>query len=183
MTIRAINILLRKVSEGDHDAFGRLHNEYFKKCFTIALYFVHNPDSAEDIVSEVFLTLWEKRLILNKIDNWESFLFIMTRNHALKFMRKNKKNRHDHLDVLEVSLTSTDLTPEDAVLRKEYQKVMDDAMRRLPGKSQMVYYMAKEEKMSYKEIANILDISERTVNWHMTTVVQRLAESLKGYFK
>mgnify|MGYP000046645826 FL=1 len=60
---------------------------------------------------------------------------------------------------------------------------MQEAIRQLPEKTRIVYCMAKEEYMSYKQISEVLDISERTVNTHMTTAIHRLTESLQKYFR
>lgn len=175
--------LLKRVGAGDEAAFEMLYRQYFRKCFSIALYFVHSRHLAEDIVAEVFLALWNRRSGLPDVRNWESFLFISVRNHALSFAHRFGRIKHDSLDMLRVSIRSAELSPEESVLRDELGKALQEALGRLPDKSRMIYYLVREERMSYHEISEILGISERTVNSHMTRAVRGLVESLQGYFK
>lgn len=179
-----ISELLRQVSEGSASSFEILYRRYFKKCFAIALYYVQSESYAEDVLSEVFLSLWSKRTSLWKIKDWESYLFIMVKHHALNFLEKNKPGILTYTADFSVGLPDeVSQTPEERLLKQEMEEAMQQAVNSLPEKTKLVYYMAKEERMSYKEISEALNISERTVNSHLTTAVRKLTQNLRKFFK
>lgn len=178
-----ITYLLYQISESNSYCFEKLYKRYFKKCYSIALYFVQSSSFAEDVLSEVFLTLWNKRRNLKDVKDWDSYLFITVKNHALTFLEKNRQDHLSPIDALTVEIAGNELTPEEKLLKKDMEESMQQAICKLPTKTRMVYCMAKEENMSYKQICEALGISERTVNTHMTTAIRRLTESLRKYFK
>lgn len=177
-----ISSLIEKISEGDSVAFEKIYKLYFRKCYSIALYFVKSGTAAEDIISEVFLSLWQRRFTLKEIKNWESFLFISVRNHSLTYLSKQKQMRFIPYDPMSITIQCEDLSPTDVLLKNEFEHILQQALDELPEKSRLIYYMIREEKLSYKQISEALNISERTVNSHMTTAVKKLTQSLKNYF-
>lgn len=98
------------------------------------------------------------------------------------FWRKTVDNLSS-IDQIIIEIPGNDLTPEEKLLKKDMEECMQQAIRQLPEKTRIVYCMAKEDHMSYKQISEALDISERTVNTHMTTAIRRLTENLQKYFR
>ncbi|MBW9199559.1 RNA polymerase sigma-70 factor [Bacteroidales bacterium SW299] len=179
-----ISELLRQVSEGSELSFEILYKRYFKKSFAIALYYVQSESYAEDVLSEVFLGLWSKRASLWKVKDWESYLFVTVKHHALNFLEKNKSSFLTYTADFSIELPDEiSQTPEELLLRSEVEEAMRQAVDSLPMKTKIVYYMAKEEHMSYKAISEALNISERTVNSHLTAAVRKLTQSLRLFFK
>ena len=93
-----ISYLLSQISEGNSSCFEKMYKRYFKKCYSIALYFVQSTSSAEDVLSDVFLTLWHKRENLKDVKDWDSYLFITTKNHAITFLEKNRQDNLSSID-------------------------------------------------------------------------------------
>ena len=176
-----ITCLLNQISAGDSSCFEKMYKQYFKKCYSIALYYVQSTSFAEDVLSEVFLTLWNKREHLKDIKDWDSYLFITVKNHAITFLEKNLPNNLSSIDVLTIEIPDNYLTPEEKLLKNEMEETMQKAILQLPAKTRLVYCMVKEEHMTYKQISETLDISERTVNSHMTVAIRKLTESLQNY--
>ena len=106
-----------------------------------------------------------------------------TKNHAITFLEKNRQDNLSSIDQIIIEIPGNDLTPEEKLLKKDMEECMQQAIRQLPEKTRIVYCMAKEDHMSYKQISEALDISERTVNTHMTTAIRRLTENLQKYFR
>lgn len=175
-----ITYLLRQISEGNASCFEKMYKRYFKKCYSIALYFVQSTSFAEDVLSDVFLTLWNKRENLKDVKDWDSYLFITVKNHAITFLEKNRQDNLNPIDQFTIEIAGNELTPEEKLLKKDIEENMQQAIQRLPEKTRIVYCMAKEEYMSYKQISEALDISERTVNTHMTTAIRKLTEACKN---
>lgn len=130
-----------------------------------------------------FLTLWNKRQHLKEVKDWDSYLFITVKHHAITFLEKNRQDNLCSIDLITAEIPGNDLTPEEKLLKKDMEEALRQAIKQLPEKTRLVYCMAKEEQMSYKQISEALDISERTVNTHMTNALRKLTESLQKYFK
>lgn len=175
--------LLHKISKGDSASFEKMYKRYFKKCYSIALYYVQSTSHAEDVVSDVFLSLWSKRKQLSAIDNWDSYLFITVKNHALSFLNRNIQDNLTPLDQFEVEIAEDELSPEEKLLKEEMENTISQAILQLPEKTKLVYFMVREEHMSYKQVSEALGISERTVNTHMTTAIRKIVSKLHTYLK
>lgn len=173
--------LLRDVGDGSHEAFGEFYRLFFRKCFYTAQYYLDDTSLIEDVVADVFLNLWNRREALRGIRDIESFLYISVRNQAMRYSRRSKRS-YTHADEPElVNIECSDLSPEEAVMKEQFDTVLQQAMDTLPAKSRMVYCMVREERLSYKQISAMLGISERTINTHMTTAISRLVAAMRRH--
>ena len=133
---------------------------------------------AEDIVQEVFLKVWEVRETLKMEDAIQSYLYRSCYNAALNFLKQQKKNTD--LDNLEATITSSD-SAERHLNFQETEAEIQKAIDALPPKTKVVFTLSRFEELSYKEIAERLDISVKSVEKHMGIALQRLRENLKEY--
>src|SRR6476620_293756 len=133
---------------------------------------------AEDIVQEVFLKVWEMRETLKMEEAIQSYLYRSCYNTALNFLKQQKKNTD--IDSLELSMAGTE-TAEKSLSFRETEAEILKAIDALPPKTKMVFSLSRFEELSYKEIADRLDISVKSVEKHMGIALQRLRENLKDY--
>ena len=133
---------------------------------------------AEDIVQEVFLKVWEVRETLKMEDAIQSYLYRSCYNAALNFLKQQKKNTD--LDNLEATITGSD-SAERHLNFQETEAEIQKAIDALPPKTKVVFSLSRFEELSYKEIAERLDISVKSVEKHMGIALQRLRENLKDY--
>lgn len=133
---------------------------------------------AEDIVQEVFMKVWEMRETLKMEDAIQSYLYRSCYNSALNFLKQQKKNTD--LDTLENPLPGSE-TAERQLNLEETEAEIQKAIDALPPKTKLVFSLSRFEELSYKEIAEHLDISVKSVEKHMGIALQRLRESLKDY--
>src|SRR5688572_11920362 len=133
---------------------------------------------AEDIVQEVFLKVWEKRESLQMDEAIQSYLYRSCYNTALNFLKQQKKN--SDIDTLEVALPGGE-TAEKNLAYLETEAEILKAIDSLPPKTKLVFSLSRFEELSYKEIAERLDISLKSVEKHMGIALQRLRENLKEY--
>lgn len=178
-----IRLLLDEVARGNHAAFEKLYNTYFKKCFSLALYYVKSKEIAEDVIAEVFYMIWKSRDLMLNVKDWNSYLYISIRNQAFLYLEQTKRIPFEPSDLFSIHFISHDNNPEELLLKQEFDTVLNKALSELPERCKMIYYMVREEKMSYRQIAESLDISERTVNSQMTIAVKKLGMSIKSYLE
>ena len=132
---------------------------------------------AEDIVQEVFLKVWEIRETIQMDEAIQSYLYRSCYNATLNFLKKQKPQTD-----IEVVLTlAGDTDAEKHLNTQETENQILAAIESLPPKTKVVFTLSRFEELSYKEIAERLDISLKSVEKHMGIALQRLRENLKDY--
>jgi RNA polymerase sigma-70 factor (ECF subfamily) len=143
-----------------------------------AIGFLKNKEIAEEIVSDVYVKIWNGRNQLEKINNLKSYLFTSVRNGCVSHLRKVKNEKTVSIDsVNEFSFMPVE-GPEDSLIEKEIIEQIYAVIETLPCKCKMVFTLAKINGLKYREIAEVLDITEKTVNNHLVLAVKKITESL-----
>jgi RNA polymerase sigma-70 factor (ECF subfamily) len=163
----------------DVKAFEQLYYTLFGKLIKFSIYYVHQREAAEEIVSEVFVKCWSNRNSLGHIEYPESYLFIAVKNQSLKY---HKKYSNIHLVELEDhQFHLVDLAdPSKKLEIKELHHRLDSAIETLPMQARMVFRLIKENGLKYKEVAQILEISPRTVQTQLFRAIDKLRRALKS---
>lgn len=178
------NLLSRIAESDDKAAFTCLFNLYYNRLVQFAMVFVASHSLAEDVVSEVLIRLLRKRKELNSIQNFPAYLFQSVKNEGLNQLKLQKKERlfmplDDEDDVFFPDLTD----PHEWMVEKELRGIVTTIVEKLPPKRRMVYKMIKDEGMKYKDVAELLEISERTVEVHLKIAIRELREAVTKHFQ
>lgn len=174
-------LLLKAIAEGNHPAFEKLYKGHFAKCYSFALYFTHSEELSKEVVAEVFLGLWKNRESLAKVRSLDSYLYVSIRNQALSMQKKKAGIYNESVELFSVHIAAEEDSPEEMLLNEELESVIENAFEQLPERCRMIYYLVREEEKSYRETAEILGISERTVNSQMTIAKRKLTDLLRDY--
>lgn len=113
-----------------------------------------------------------------EVQNYNSYIYGITRHKAISFCRKKQ---FEYMDIEDYSFDlffRTETTPEDDLISKEAVSEINEAINDLPEKIKIVFKLIREDNLKYKEVAEILGISVKTVESHMTTAVRKLRETL-----
>lgn len=138
---------------------------------------VPDGNQAEDIAQEVFIKFWEKRHQLNIQSSIGAYLRRMAVNEGISYLRKQKRYE---VDELKPGLhDGQDSSMEEFFAGKELQKRIQQAIATLPPKCRLVFQLSRQEELSYKEIAQKLDISVKTVENQMGKALKTLRLLLK----
>lgn len=161
----------------DKQLFEQLFREYFSPLCNFALGYVNDLDSSKEIVQEVFFNLWNKKDSINSDKSIKAYLFTSVRNRCLNYIRDNKKFRSY---ILDVEIEDTDLVFENnAMTQMEAQLKIQGAINKLPEKCKQVFELSRFEELKYKEIAEKLGISIKTVEVQISKALKILREELK----
>ena len=175
------NDLIRIAENDDHEAFKSMFHHFYAKLLSIARYYVHSHELAEEVVNDVFVKVWNKRKKLLRIKKLESYLYVLVKNHALNQIRTASGYPVMSIDktVLEVKISP--VNPEDQLLSKEMMEVLQNSIASLPPKCGLVFRMVKDDKLTYKEVAAVLNISVKMVEKHVGTALKRIRVDLDNY--
>ena len=169
--------LLKRISQGDEIAFRTLFDMYYDKLFHVAFYFLKSKEFSEEAVSDVFYLIWKRRSTLLSIKSIDNYLFISVKNQALHYLRRGYiPEDNNPIELYRIFLVPDADTPELALLDKEYQQLIQKAIESLPEKCREVFRLVISDKLKHKEISALLNISEKTVEAHITRAYKRIAD-------
>jgi len=167
--------LIKGLKEGDKSAYKFLFTEHYIDLCNYIYNLSKNRVLAEDLVQEVFIKLWEKRTTLNIKTSIKSYLYKASHNQFLQHIRK-EKNRFDVIERSKLDLLSL-VYIEDESTTNLYAEKLDTLINDLPPKCKTVFLKSKIENKKYKEIAQEMNISVKTVENHIGKALRILRES------
>jgi RNA polymerase sigma-70 factor (ECF subfamily) len=163
----------------DKTQFEKLFREHFVHLASFARQYIEDEDSAKDIAQKVFINLWENRAKIDSEKSIASYLFTSVKNRCLNHIRDHKKFRSNLLD-LECNDFDLSVAPDQGELT-ELEHHISVALASLPEKCRRVFEMSRYHDKKYKEIAEELAISQKTVEAHMSKAIKALRVHLQDY--
>jgi RNA polymerase sigma-70 factor (family 1) len=142
-----------------------------------------SKEIAEEIVSDVFIQLWNNRQKLSEIDDLRLYLFISVKNNSVRKLKQQLKKSTVSIDDLALEMDSFYISPEEKLTSAETLRSFDLAVDQLPPRAKMIFKLAKEDRMRYKDIASLLNISVKTVDHQLAIALKKLATSIGSAVK
>ncbi len=174
---KSIAVLFSDIQANKVDAFNALFLDYYPRLVTFAQQYVKQLEVAEEVVSSVFVKLWQKRSTLTLVSKPEVYLYISVKNASFNHIRDHKKRQSISLDSSEISEASCIVNTED----KELTVILKTAVSALPEQRQLIFKLIKEDGLKSREVAEILEISPRTVESQLYKAIKFLADQLSDY--
>lgn len=173
-------ILLSRIAQGDEAAFSTLFYSYHQKLGAYILRLTESFPLTEEIVQDVFLSIWQNRACLGDISKFEPYLFVIARNRAfncLKQMAREHSRRREW-----ASLRRDEPEMGDALQAADgYDRLIDKAVDKLPPQQKKVYLLRNQEGMGYPAIAIQLGLSATTVKKHMSLALRSIREYVHSH--
>lgn len=159
--------------------FDDIFNLYYPRCILFATKLLGNRWDAEEAVQELFINMWSNGK-LNSIDgSVKSYLFKAVFNICIDVQRKNKLKQRNEVDSPEEKDVIVPFS--NPILEEELENHINEALLQLPEKRRQVFLMSRDEGLSYKEIAQKLSVSEKTVETQISRSLKQLRKSLSEY--
>lgn len=171
--------LVETLNKGSDKAFDALYNRYWYKAYRAAYGKVKSKEIAEEIVQDIFMSLWDNRGSL-VIINFSNYLMTAIRYRAVDFIR-SKLVQRKYWDYYKSYIPQTDNSTEKKVAFNELMNNIEEGMVKVPEKSKKIFYLNKLEGKSVKEIARILHLSEKAIEYHLTKSLKELKLHLKDF--
>lgn len=168
-----MNHYLSRLREGDEQALSQLMDTYFVPLCDFCNWFIDDMAVSEELVADVFYTIWAKRTTLEIHTSLKSYLYTAVKNKALQQKRNLSASRLVPLD----SITSEAVETHNAlsqIMLKELNSDIVDLIQTLPEKRRIIFELNRFESLTYKEIAALLQISEKTVHNQMSLAIKYL---------
>jgi RNA polymerase sigma-70 factor (family 1) len=173
MTKEGLKYLLLNIAAGDEKAFRQIFDLYSSKIFLFALKLTHSKSTAEEIVQEIFMKIWDNREKLSSVEFFPSYLHTITRNHAFNVLKRLaiEANANARL-VAQLPVHHTET--EDAIIGSDYETLLGRIVENLPPQQRKVYGLCHQEGLKYEEAAERLNISRLTVKTHMQSALRTI---------
>ena len=179
------NISIQKLTKGDKKEFEKIYLDLFDVLYALCLQYTRNKEISEGIVQDTFLRLWEIRSELKADTNIKNLLYTITKNNCLNYLR-NQQISWKHLNHIKAreyyyAVKLLDESDDDFLTFNELLNAINNAIEKLPEDQKMVFKLSRLNEMKYKEIADHLQVSIKTVESRISKALKFLRVELKDY--
>ena len=165
--------LLTLLRDDDKQAFDLIYNRYWEQLFVYVAKVITDRDNAKDIVQEIFVSLWFRRMNLSDIDSLQAYLFTAARYKGLTYIKDNI-HKNKYLVSLKQFFNEECDSVSQQIEANELSLLIDDEIATLPPKMREVFILSRKENLSHKLISEKLMISDKTVKKQINNVLKHL---------
>lgn len=173
---RDASALLKDIAAGDRDAFRILFDMFFPKVKVFLVKFIKDEKAAEDLAQDIFVKIWTFGSGLPEIRSFNTYLYRMTRNAALNWLRARRTPVS-----LEGITILDDADIEQEYYRKEKELLVRLVVEQMPPQRRKIFTMSRMQGLSNDEIASRLNLSKKTVENHISLALKELREVMVAF--
>ena len=178
MPTTTIEKLCLQIAEFDDEvAFGELFRLYFPRLLLFTEAILKSREQAEEAVEDVFLKLWENRNTMVSINNFSHYIYTASKYAAINALKARKKT-FEEITGDDFWLDYTYNGPEADLISNENLKEILQAINQLPPRCRLIFRLVKEEGMKYQEVAQLLQLSVKTVENQMIIAIRKIQDTL-----
>jgi len=171
-------ILRETFDENPEKAFESLYDGLWSRLFSIALNYVRDTAVAQEIVQDVFVTLWVKREKLVRIDDIGSFALRAVRNRIYDHFDKKSVRHRYHENFVKTAVVEHNPIQDELEYRETLERI-DIEIGKLPQTTQRIFRLSRFERFSNMEIASTLKLSVKSVEYHITQALKHLRTNIR----
>lgn len=179
ITAQEIKELQNKISrDSDQHAYAQLYIAYMPYLLKFANSIIKNNELAEEIVSDVFIKIWQNRAELAKVDNLKLYLYVSTKNTSLNYLSRHFRKDIISLEEISLNTSMSPYNPEQMLITSEAVKKINAEIHKLPPRCRLIFKLVKEDRLRYNEIARLLNISVKTIDNQMAIALKKISASI-----
>jgi RNA polymerase sigma-70 factor, ECF subfamily len=166
--------LARRIKLGDEQAFELLFRKYYVRLCAYSNKFLNEPEDAKEIVQDVFAKIWEGRDDIDPECSLKSYVFKIAQNLSINKLRRNKvESRYTEIYKL-VYIENHEFSAHESLVARELEYNITSSIEKLPSECRKVFELSRVEGLKYREIAETLNISVKTVEAQMSKALRSL---------
>lgn len=169
------------MARDDGHAFQQFFDLLYPRLYRYAFRFVRSDVLCEELVSDVFMKLWNNRRKLPDVEQLEFYIFRSVKNQVLTYIKRNEKGIVDLDDSIQSQLIEY-RNPDNLMIAGELAEMVEKAISDLPVRCETVFRMVREDGLSYREVAELLEISPKTVENQMGIALKKLKGAVEAYY-
>jgi RNA polymerase sigma-70 factor (family 1) len=172
------DLFLEVTATGSMKAYEQLYHIVCSRLIHFSASICGSFHLAEEVVSDVFVSIWQKKEQLTVIENPKVYLYVCTKNRTINAMKK-KQLHVVPFDTFYTDALSIVPDVEEHLLSSQVARKIESAISSLPPRCQLIFRLIKMDGLQYKEVAELLDISPKTVDAQLTIAVKKVAETIR----
>jgi RNA polymerase sigma-70 factor (ECF subfamily) len=178
LTIIDTEEIIRRLKSDDKSALDDLFGCYYPRLYLFSKSILKIDNEIDDILQEVFVKIWLNRQKIGNAETFNAYIFTITKNGVLNLIRKNLRD-HTFRDQLFLRSVAEEYQLENQLEFEEIKAGIDQIVAKLPEKRQQIFILSRTDGLSNKEISQQLNISEKTVEDHITHAIKQIKRSMK----
>ncbi|RYU97039.1 RNA polymerase sigma factor [Emticicia agri] len=171
--------LVNFLKSDNETAFEEIYNRYWYKLFGVAYHEVGTKEEAEELVHDLFESLWNRRQV-SIIKHLSSYLVVSIKHLSTNYIKSQITHRKFQ-EYLIFNQIQQSYSTDEIVHFTDLSKAVEEAMKKLPEKSSEIFKLSRFENQSVKDIASKMNLSEKAVEYHLTKTLKVLKEHLRAY--
>lgn len=167
--------LVKALKADDTNALNLIYDRFWEHLLAISYKMVKDKDYAEEIVQEVFISLWKRRSQLD-VKNLSTYLATAVKFSTFTFLQSAKRRK----EIEEAVYLNESLAADDKIEAKFLKEYVDGIVEELPTKCRLVFRLSREDQKTNQEISEELSITKKAVEWHITNALKAIRKGLKN---
>ena len=170
---------LKELSKDQETPLEELYNYYYPRLYEFSRSFLKLEEGIDDILQEVFIRIWQHRKKIKDTASFNAFIFTITRNLLLNELRSrlNQENLKNEIRRLSIAREYEGM---DEAEFKDLKSRVDTLVGELPERQKEIFLLSRSQGLSHKEIAARLEITTKTVEYHISLAIKSLKTRLNG---
>jgi len=179
-----MNLIIKQLQDGNEKVFEQIVREYWPRMFKFALIYTQNNETSQELVQDTFLVLWNNRAILKDNTNLITYLMVVLRNKCLNLLEQTRIRQlyieeiDDETIYQRANLYVLHDEASQIVESEDLHKAIERALSKLPEKTREVFMLSRYDGLKNQQIAETKNISQKTVEYHISKALQILKEEL-----
>lgn len=165
--------LLSRLKAGDEKSFEQIYRHYYGSLYIQAYHRLGDRELAKDVVHDLFTVIWNTKDSITVETSLTNYLYTCVRNRVFDIWAK-ERNREKYLNSLVLESTITHVNAVDQLQEKMLTEQIENTLKQLPPRVRQVFEMSRNQYLTYKEIANQLELSEHTVRGYIKEALKAL---------
>jgi len=178
-----LSSLSGKIANDDQLAYRQLFILFHNKLSRFVMGFTKSKELTEEIVSDVFINIWRRRKNMEEIKNLKLYLYVSAKNITFNYLKKLHRENLTDLDSVEVEPEDPFADPGAALITREMNLKLKSAINDLPPRCKLVFTLIKEDGLTYKQAATLLDISVSTVENQLSIALKKIGSAIRYTFR
>lgn len=166
-----------RLATGDEQALKAIFEQYRTRLLQIAVQVLNSRELAEEVVMDTVLGLWEKRHRAVAIERLSAYLYTTVKNKSLNRLRTVRAHKHVALEDISPDIVLT-VSPEELMVSAEAIHRIQEAINQLPPRCKQIFILIKEDKLKYREVADVMQISLKTVENQLGIALKKIHDAL-----
>lgn len=165
------------IFDDDQSAFEKIYKSYYNRLFRLSVSIVKSEDVANEVYDDVMLNVWQKRKELSHVNNFTVYLYVSVKNASLRQLSKAEKVSYIHIDE-HFDIQDTTPTIQEELMSLELLAIINQSISELSPQCKLVFKLVKEDGLKYKEVAEILNVSVKNVEYHMGNALKKISQNI-----